>query len=387
MSTQPSLSAAALFSAAPEPPTELGRHRVLCSSAGVRVSPLCLGGMSIGESWASIMGSMNKENSFKLLDAFWAAGGNFIDTANNYQNEESETWIGEWVAAKGIRDQLVIATKFTSDYRSHAVGKGLGSNFCGNSRKSIHMSVRESLKKLGTDYIDILYLHWWDYTTSIKEIMDSLHILVEEGKVLYLGISDTPAWVVSAANTYAIDHGKTPFSIYQGRWNVMVRDFERDIIPMARMFGMALAPWDVLASGKFQSKKSLEERKSRGEGLRPMASPSGEQSEAEVAYSEVLYKVAQEHGIESVTAIALAYVMSKAGNVFPIVGGRRIEHLHDNIQALSIKLTPEQIKQLEGVRPFDTGFPNNFIGEDPFVTGKSPRLERTSKVAFPHLRP
>lgn len=229
-----------IWDPAPEPKTELGRYRILSSTAGVRVSPLQLGAMSVGGAWSSFMGSMDKEESFKLLDFFFDAGGNFIDTANNYQNEESETWIGEWMAARKNRDQVVIATKFTTDYKSHALGKGRAPNHCGNSRRSIHMSVRDSLRKLQTDWIDILYLHWWDFTTSIKEIMDSLHVLVEQGKVLYLGVSDTPAWVVSAANEYAIAVGKTPFSIYQGRWNVMLRDFERDIIPMARQVSFPL---------------------------------------------------------------------------------------------------------------------------------------------------
>lgn len=134
------------------------------------------------------------------------------------------------------------------------------------------MSVRDSLKKLQTDWIDILYLHWWDHTTSIEEIMNSLHILVEQGKVLYLGISDTPAWIVAAANAYAAAVGKTPFCIYQGRWNVMLRDFEREILPMARHFGMALAPWNILGSGKFQTREQVEERKKKGESLRSVFS-------------------------------------------------------------------------------------------------------------------
>jgi aryl-alcohol dehydrogenase-like predicted oxidoreductase len=171
------------------------------------------------------------------------------------------------------------------------------------------MSVRDSLKKLQTDFIDILYLHWWDHTTSIEEIMDSLHMLVEQGKVLYLGISDTPAWVVSAANYYAKAHGKTPFSIYQGRWNIMLRDFEREIIPMARHFGMALAPWDVLGGGRFQSKAALEERKKNNEGIRSlMGGP--EQTDDELKMSAALEEVANEHNV-TLTAIALAYVMSK----------------------------------------------------------------------------
>lgn len=230
------------------------------------------------------------------------------------------------------------------------------------------MSVRDSLAKLQTDFIDILYLHWWDHTTSIEEIMDSLHILVEQGKVMYLGISDSPAWVVSAANYYAKAHGKTPFSIYQGRWNIMLRDFEREIIPMARHFGMALAPWDVLGGGKFQTKAAIEERKKNGEGLRSMM--GGEQTEEEVKMSAALEEVANEHNV-SLTAVALAYVMSKTINVFPLVGGRKVEHLKDNIKALSIKLSDEQIKKLEGVKSFDPGFPNTFIGEDPKISGQA----------------
>lgn len=353
------------FAPAPEPVTELGRYRVLSSTAGIRVSPLQLGAMSIGSAWSSIMGTMDKEASFKLLDAFVNAGGNFIDTANNYQNEESETWLGEWMAARQNRDQLVVATKYTGEYQAHRQGKGKTVNHSGNSKRSLHMSVHDSLRKLQTDYIDILYVHWWDYTTSIPEIMDSLHALVQSGKVLYLGISNTPAWIVSAANTYAQLQGRTQFSIYQGRWNVLTRDFEREIIPMARQFGMALAPWDSVGGGKFQSQKTLAERK---EGLRPMM--GDQQSEEQVRMSEALAKVAAEHGIESVTAIALAYVLSKTPNVFPVVGGRKVEYLHDNIQALSIRLSEEQIRYLESVKPLDVGYPHNMLGEEPGVTGQ-----------------
>jgi aryl-alcohol dehydrogenase-like predicted oxidoreductase len=191
--------------------------------------------------------------------------------------------------------------------------------------------------------------------------MDSLHILVQQGKVLYLGISDTPAFIVSAANTYARAHGKTPFSIYQGRWNIMLRDMEREIVPMCRHFGMAIAPWDAIGGGKFQSKKALEERKKNNESLRKFTGDG--QTEDEAKISEALCKVAEEHGIESPTAIALAWIMAKAPYVFPIVGGRKVEHLKDNIQALKIKLTNKQIEYLEGIVPFVPGFPNNFVGE------------------------
>lgn len=330
---------------------------------------------------------MNKENSFKLLDAFVEYGGNFIDTANGYQNEESETWIGEWMAERKNRDQLIIATKYTSDYRAHALGAGNAPNTSGNHKKSLHVSMRDSLHKLQTDYVDILYMHWWDHTTSIKEIMDSLHILVEQGKVLYLGISDCPAWVVSAANTYATSHGKTPFSIYQGRWNVMTRDFERDIIPMARHFGMALAPWDVLGSGRFFPKKALEQRQSSGEGIRTFMKPSQEQTSEEAAMGEALAKVASEHGDDvSFTAVALAYVMSKTSNVVPIVGGRKVEHLKDNIRALSLQLTDDQVKYLESVKDFEVGFPTTFVGQDPAVTGYNQKLSASAHIKFPNAR-
>ncbi|KAF4305364.1 hypothetical protein GTA08_BOTSDO06388 [Botryosphaeria dothidea] len=361
-----------IFKPAPEPPTELGRYRVLSSTAGIRVSPLQLGAMSIGDAWAGVLGSMDKGQAFKLLDTYFDAGGNFIDTANNYHDEQSEEWLGEWIEKRGIRDQVVLATKYTSDYRSHKLGKGRTPNTCGNHKRSLHTSVRDSLRKLRTDWIDVLYLHWWDHTTSIEEVVDSLHVLVEQGKVLYLGISDTPAWVVSAANMYAKAHGKTQFSIYQGRWNVMLRDFEREIIPMARQFGMALAPWDVLGGGHFQTKEAMEERKKKGEGIRSLMGAG--QSEEEVKISEALSKVAGEHGIKSVTAVALAYVMAKITNVFPIVGGRKVEHLQDNIQALKIKLTQEQIDYLESVKSFEPGFPSNFVGEDPRVRGQAPPL-------------
>ncbi|KAJ5687432.1 hypothetical protein N7536_010051 [Penicillium majusculum] len=281
------------------------------------------------------MGSMNKGSAFRLLDAFYEAGGNFIDTANIYQNEQSEEWIGEWAEASQNRDSLVLATKFTMDYRSHAIGKGpRAANFPGNSRHSIHVSVRDSLKKLRTDYIDIDYVHYWDFTTSIKEVMDALHILVEQ----------------------------------------------------AREFGMALAPWDVLGGGKFQSKAELERRKTAGEGLRAFAGRPPHQTEEEIKVSEALEKVASEHGIESVTSVALAYVMSKAGNVFPLIGGRKVEHLKDNIQALSLKLTQEQIEHLESVRPFNPGFPHNFIPADPNVTGSSFLIGRTNAMKFPNAQ-
>src|ERR1700761_8249160 len=172
------------------------------------------------------MGECSKETAFGMMDFFFNNGGNFIDTANNYQGEESEEWIGEWMKLRGNRSEMVIATKYTTGYRSSGKEKILA-NFQGQHSKSLRVSVDDSLRKLQTDYIDLLYIHWWDFTTSIPEVMQSLNHLVVQGKVLYLGISDTPAWIVSKANQYARDHNLRQFSVYQGKWSAADRDFER----------------------------------------------------------------------------------------------------------------------------------------------------------------
>ncbi|KAL5498187.1 AAD14_6 [Sanghuangporus vaninii] len=197
--------------------TPLGRFRVLSLLAGIRVSSIQLGAMSIGDKWENFeMGAMDKDSSFKLLDAYYDAGGKFIDTTNKSQDGTFEEFIGEWMEKKGIRDQMVIANK-------------------------LKLSVEASLKKLRTSYIDILYIHWWDWQTSIENVMDNLHHLVVARKVLYLGVSDTLAWVASYANAYAKAHARTPFVIYQSAWNIMEHSFEREIIPMARTLGLALS--------------------------------------------------------------------------------------------------------------------------------------------------
>lgn len=181
--------------------------------------------------------------------------------------------------------------------------------------------------------------------------MQSLNTLVNQGKILYLGVSDTPAWIVSKANQYARDHGLRQFVVYQGRWNAADRDFERDILPMAEAEGMALAPWSALGGGKF---KSEEQRKAQ-EG-RQMGPPN----ENEIAISKKLEEIANKKG-SLITSVALAYVMHKAPHVFPIVGGRKIDHLKGNIEALKLKLSQEEIDEIEAAVPFDYGFPMNFL--------------------------
>ncbi|KAJ4391064.1 hypothetical protein N0V93_004678 [Gnomoniopsis smithogilvyi] len=343
---------------APPPKGPLNRYRLLSPSASLRVSPLCLGAMNFGNAWESFMGACNQQATEEILDFFYEQGGNFIDTANNYQFEESETWIGEWMKKRGNRDEMVIATKYTTDFKSGPPGNGkIQANFTGNGTKSMHTSVAASLKKLQTDYIDLLYVHWWDFSASIPELMQSLNHLVVQGKVLYLGVSDTPAWVVSKANQYARDHGLRQFCVYQGRWSAASRDFERDIIPMCRDEGMGLAPWGALGGGAF---KSAEQRKAQ-EGRQIQA------TEEQIKVSEVLEKIAKRKNSE-ITSIALAYVMHKTPYVFPIVGGRKVDHLKGNIEALKLHLSKEEMEEIEGAVPFDVGFPSVF-----YYQGKTPK--------------
>ncbi|KAK7510910.1 NADP-dependent oxidoreductase domain-containing protein [Phyllosticta citriasiana] len=347
------------FAAAPPPKSALGYHRILSPNAGIRVSPLCLGAMNFGDSWRELMGKCDKKTTYEILDYFYEQGGNFIDTANNYQSEESEQWIGDWMRERGVRDQMVIATKFTTNYRQ-GKPEQLKTNFQGNHNKSLRLSVEASLKKMQTDYIDLLYLHWWDFSTSIPELMQNLDALVKAGKILYIGISDTPAWIVSKANQYARDHALTTFSVYQGRWSASDRDFEREILPMCQDEGMALAPWGALGGGHF---KTEEQFKAVAEGSaegRKMWGPTDKQR----AISKVLEKIAAtKRPGTHLTGVALAYVMHKAPYVFPIVGGRKKEHLEGNIAALSIELSPEEIREIEDAVEFDVGFPYSMLFE------------------------
>jgi len=335
----------------PEIKSALGRYQLLAPNAGLRVSPLCLGGMNFGNKWAPLMGDITKEEAFKIMDAYYEAGGNFLDTANLYQQGESEEWIGEWMEKRGNRHEIVLATKFSSIV---PIEGQIKINFVGNAKKSLHVSVEQSLKRLRTNYIDILYVHWWDYTTSIEEVVHSLNNLVTAGKVLYLGISDTPAWIVAAANTYAKDHGLAQFVLYQGRWNALQREFERDILPMCRHFGLGLAPWNVLNMGKFAKFPEQNASEDKGRTVEPL-------TEKETQVLNALATVAKELNA-TVAQISIAYVLHKAPFNSPIIGGRKPSHLLDNIKALDIKLTEDHIKLIEGAVPFEIGFPHDFIG-------------------------
>ncbi|KAH8984190.1 NADP-dependent oxidoreductase domain-containing protein [Lactarius hatsudake] len=314
------MSSKPLYAPPPAPVSKLARYRTLSPLAGVRVSPLCFGALGIGDKWQR---SMDKETSFKLLDAYFDLGMGLL-----------REFIGEWAEKRGVRDQLVIATKYTGDYKRGQDDITHKVNYTGNHAKSLHISVHESLRKLRTSYIDILYVHWWDYNTSVEEVMNSLHILVLQTKVLYLGISDAPAWVVSKANQYARDLGKT--------------SIKRDIIPMARSEGLALAPWGILGGGRIRTDTEEARRRESGEKGRLFFHSNWERTEEERKMSLVLEEVAQEVGVEGITADAVCIPHHRLPQGRAFAG---------EPEGLDITLTPEQTQRIEDATTFEIGFP------------------------------
>ncbi|KAL3458195.1 putative sterigmatocystin biosynthesis dehydrogenase stcV [Aspergillus heterothallicus] len=354
---------------APAPPSLLGYHRILSPLAGLRVSPLCLGTMHFGGGWTAAMGEVTKESAFTILDKFYTSGGNFIDTANFYQFEGSETWIGDWIAdrtaSKALtRDELVLATKYTMGYRMRGAEK-IQSNFQGPHSKSLRLSVEASLRKLQTDYIDLLYVHMWDFSTGVEEVMQSLHHLVAAGKVLNIGISDAPAWVVVKCNEYARFHGLTRFCVYQGKWSCSFRDFEREILPMAQSEGLALAPWGALGRGQF---RTPEEFTHAGRKMGP-------QEEKNIVVARKLAEVGDRRGVAP-TTIALAYLLHKAPYVFPVIGCRTVEQLEGNLESLAVELSEGEVHEIEDAVEFDVGFPMAFLFEFP---GQKYRSDMTTR--------
>ncbi|KAF0323269.1 norsolorinic acid reductase [Colletotrichum asianum] len=339
----------------------LARHRQFSPTAAIRVSPIVLGAMSFGDNFKERMGECTKETAFAIMDHYYSQGGNFIDTANNYQLGQSEEWVAEWLASRGNRDDIVLATKYSSAYMTHDKQR-LQSNYGGNSIKSLKHSVEKSLKALQTSYIDILYLYWWDYSASVPEVMHSLNDLVVSGKVHYLGISDTPAWVVAKANQYARLVGLRQFVVYQGNWNASLRDFEREIIPMCMSEGMGICPWGVLNAGRFQTEEGFKEREKHNSGRQNTA------SEHHKKVSKALERVENAKGA-SLTDVALAYVMHKAPFVFPIVGGRKLSHIEGNIKGLGTSLTEVDIQTIERSHDFDPGFPHTFLSGTSLLGG------------------
>ncbi|MGF1534953.1 MAG: aldo/keto reductase [Elainellaceae cyanobacterium] len=329
----------------------------LLGNSGLRVSELCLGTMTFGEDWGW---GASKDESKKIYDLFREAGGNFIDTANIYTNGTSERFLGEFMASE--RDHIVLATKYTNGF-----GDG-NPNGAGNQRKSMVQSVEGSLRRLGTDYIDLLWLHTWDFMTPPEEVMRAFDDLVRSGKVLYIGISDAPAWVVSQCNTLAELRGWTQFIGLQVEYSLIQRDPERDLLPMARTLDIGLTAWSPLASGWLTGKYTQDNQKDQGgQGSdsrrldNDMMSGFVDQNDRNRAIAQAVDQIAAECE-HSQPQIALAWLQHKGA--IPIVGARKASHVEDNLKCIDVTLSKAQIQQLDEVSQIDLGFPHDFFGAE-----------------------
>jgi aryl-alcohol dehydrogenase-like predicted oxidoreductase len=294
----------------------------------------------------------------RIVDAYAEAGGNVIDTAINYRDGASEQIVGEVLA--GRRDRFVLCTKYGVS-RDRA-----DPNAAGAHRKNLRLSLETSLRRLRTDYIDVCYLHLWDQLTPAEEMMRTFDDAVTSGKVLYLGLSDTPAWVAAQSTTLAHCRGWSPPAVLQARYSLLSRDAERDLIPAAEALGMSVAAWSPLGGGVLSGKYTC-----LGGTQDSARLPAASITERQHAIARAVRSVADELGA-SASQVALAWTMTRSRAVHPILGVRRLDQLQDNLQALSIQLPPQSVAQLEAATSFEIGFPHDFItGMHTFVFGEA----------------
>ena len=350
----------------------------LLGKSGLRVSELCLGAMTFGEEWGW---GASKEECHKIFNAYVDAGGNFIDTANKYTEGTSEKYIGEFIAAD--RDRFVLATKYTSNTRRGDPNAG------GNHRKNMIQSLEASLKRLNTDYIDLYWVHAWDSLTPIEEMMRALDDMVRAGKILYIGISDAPAWIVSQANTLANLKGWTEFTGLQIEYSLIERTPERELLPMADALNIGVTAWSPLGggvlTGKYNKSNKEEEKQQRNtSSSSPTVVAQEGNSRLEVQnefanrvlndrnmlIAQKVSKIAKEVGC-SAAQVALNWVrqqniMSPTGKnkIIPIIGARKETQIKDNLACLESELTTEQMQRLNEVSKIELGFPHDFLNSE-----------------------
>ncbi|HSW30070.1 MAG TPA: aldo/keto reductase [Longimicrobiales bacterium] len=322
------------------------RYKLLGRS-GLRVSELALGTMTFGPEWGW---GADKEESRKIFDAFAEAGGTLIDTANRYTEGTSERYVGDFVSAD--RDHFVVATKYTL-FDRHG-----DPNASGNHRKNMVRSLETSLERMGLDFVDLFWLHAWDFTTGVDEVMRGLDDLVRSGLVLYVGISDTPAWVVSQANMLADLRGWSPFVAAQLRYSLVDRTAERDLLPMARALDLAVTPWGVLSAGVLSGKYTRGTAPGSGR-----AEANAAKQERNLAIARAVDAVAVEVGCTS-SQVAVAWVRQQPGVIIPIVGARTADQLRDNLGALDVTLDAPQLAKLDEASAIEPGFPYDFLFSD-----------------------
>lgn len=320
-------------------------HYVTLGRSGLRVSPFALGAMTFGEDPGGAGCSVAE--SEKILDAYLDRGGNFVDTANFYTNGHSEAILGDYLAARpGRREHLVLASKFfTNMYPGDPNGGGAG-------RGAIRLQLEETLRRLRTDYLDLYWLHNWDRNTPVEETLRTLDDLVGAGRIRYVGFSNTPAWFTAQAQTTALLRGWTPLIALQVEYSLLARTVELEVAPFARDQGIALVPWSPLKNGFLSGKYR------RGTQVADSARTSfvGGPSEAEYVVIDAVAAIAAELGTTS-AAVSLAWLRAREGTVVPILGARRVAHLEDNLAALDVALSPEQLRTLDEVSAPALGYP------------------------------
>jgi aryl-alcohol dehydrogenase-like predicted oxidoreductase len=328
------------------------RYRAFGTS-GLRVSELFLGAMTFGEQGG--VGAPPEECA-RMLDAYADAGGNVIDTAINYRGGASEEILGELLA--GRRDRFVLATKYTvSRDRDDPNGAG-------NHRKNLRLSLDTSLRRLRTDYVDIYWVHMWDRDTPVEETMRALDDEVRAGRILYVGISDTPAWLVARANTLAEWRGWSAFAGLQVPYSLLQRDIERDLLPMAEYLGLTVAAWSPLAGGILSGKFTGAQAPGPGTRISPESV-----TERQRRVAAAVQAVADETGATP-SQVAIAWIRGRSPAVCPIIGARRVGQLTDNLGAAGVDLPPAAAARLDEAAEFDLGFPATFIREtSPWVFG------------------
>jgi aryl-alcohol dehydrogenase-like predicted oxidoreductase len=325
----------------------------LFGTSGLRVSELFLGAMTFGEQGGV---GAPPEECRRILDAYADAGGNVVDTAINYRGGASEEILGEIL--EGRRDRFVLATKYTvSRDRDDP-------NAAGNHRKNLRLSLETSLRRLRTDYIDIYWVHMWDRHTPAEETMRALDEQVRAGKILYTGISDTPAWLISRANTLADWRDWTAFAGVQAPYSLLRRDIEREMLPMAESLGLTVAAWSPLADGILSGKFTGTNVAGNTTRIDPATV-----SQHQHAVAATVQEVAAGLGA-SPAQVAIAWTRARSRAIHPIVGARRLDQLLDNLGAADLELPAEAVTRLDSITELDLGFPTTFIRDtSPWVFG------------------
>src|SRR5712672_2199760 len=320
------------------------KYRLLGKS-GLRVSEAALGTMTFGDEWG--WGS-SKAEAQKVYENYREAGGNFIDTANFYTGGTSERFVGEFI--KGHRDSVVLATKYSN------AAHGNDPNAAGNHRKSMMQALEASLKRLQADYIDLYWVHIWDQITPVEEVMRGLDDLIRQGKLLYVGISDAPAWLISQANTLAQLRGWSPFVGLQIEYNLIERTVERELVPMAKALNLGLTAWSPLArgmlTGKYHGHGSSEQGRMNSDTMKGLM-PEKQRTERIVA---AIKTVSDETG-RSMAQVALAWLRYRPVPVIPIIGARKLSQLQDNLASLELTLSADQLRTLDEASRIELGFP------------------------------